>query len=100
MKTDRRVRAEGCGEGEDKTGRGKTERGGLLSASSDRREADLRQQVLEDRETVPDARREKYIYKHQVVEERKLSRKLVLQDACTDELPAQARNEMEGFFVK
>lgn len=81
MKTDRRVRAEGCGEGEDKTGRGKTERGGLLSASSDRREADLRQQVLEDRETVPDARREKYIYKHQVVEERKLSRKW---DSATD----------------
>lgn len=39
--------------GREQNREGRTERedkGGLLSASSDRREADLRQQVLEDRE--------------------------------------------------
>lgn len=40
-------------QGREQNREGRTERedkGGLLSASSDRREADLRQQVLEDRE--------------------------------------------------
>ena len=63
-------------EGDRETGRvgrkGRIE-GGLLSASSDRREADLQQQVLEDRETESDTRRERYIEEHQVVEEKRLS---------------------------
>lgn len=66
-----------CEEGEErKTGRVRRKErkeGGLLSASSDRRKADLRQQVLEDRKTESDTRRARYIEEHEVVEEKRLS---------------------------